>query len=78
MPDAKERAMEYNLSTFNFLCKKLDVHPIALASIVTEGKIWHNTAFTSMDDHEKCQEYLRRFLQEMDTAPTEEEQVDNS
>jgi len=64
MPNEKERAMEYNLSAFNFLCRKLDVHPIALASIVTKGKIWHNTAFTSMDDHEKCRKHLRMFLQE--------------
>ena len=76
MPDARERAMEYNLSTFNFLCKKLDVHPIALASIVTEGKIWHNTAFTSMDDHLKCQENLRKFLQEMDSDPEEGDSVE--
>jgi len=76
MPNEKERAMEYNLSAFNFLCRKLDVHPIALASIVTKGKIWHNTTFTSMDDHEKCKENLRRFLQEMDSDSEEGDSVE--
>jgi len=54
--------MEYNLSTFNYLCKVLDVHPVALASIITEGESWADS--TSMDDHEECQNRLRMFLQD--------------
>jgi len=67
MPNAKERAMEYNLSTFNFLCRKLDVHPVALGLIVTKGKVWYNPTFTSFDDHEECQKQLRMFLQDEDS-----------
>ena len=68
MPTNKERAMEYNLNAYNYLCRKLDVHPIALTRMITANKIWQDPAFTSFDDHEKAQRYIKQYLQEMESS----------
>ena len=62
MPDAKERAMEYNLSSFSFLCRKLDVHPLALAEMIIEFDPDISRSITSMDEHTECAETLRSFI----------------
>jgi hypothetical protein len=62
MPDAKERAMEYNLASFSFLCRKLDVHPLALAEMIIEFDPDISRSITSMDEHTECAETLRSFI----------------
>lgn len=64
MPDAKERAMEYNLFSFIFLCRKLDVTPVALASMLIGDE--PSLKDMSMDDHNGCMEVIKSFIHSED------------
>jgi hypothetical protein len=36
--------------------------------MITANKIWQDPAFTSFDDHEKAQRYIKQYLQEMESS----------
>lgn len=64
MPSNEELAMEYNLSSLAFLCRKLDVHPIALCMMISERCEPIDVNIISSDDHISCKEAIKNYLRE--------------
>ena len=40
--------------------------------MITKGKIWHDSTFTSYDDHETCQKHVKIFVREMNDGTEDE------